>query len=161
MQFFSPNKSLLWDFSLVKPSDRIITDDFCPRRNLNSVEDYSSSVGVVCRVSNLKDGTFSKRFELESWNFVWSFLMTWQARFNSREKIGPAGGTFHPPQPPQPPGNSNFKHGIISKRFELEGWNFVWSFLMTWQARFSSRKKIGPPQPPPTPLPPPKTGSKG
>ena len=47
---------------------------FCPRRNLNSVEDYSSSsVGVVCRgvscvvcrVSNLKDGIFSKRFELE------------------------------------------------------------------------------------------------
>ena len=36
----------------------------------NSVEDYSSSsVGVVCRVvssvSNLKDGIFSKRFELE------------------------------------------------------------------------------------------------
>ena len=40
--------------------------NFCPRRNLNSVEDYSSSsVGVVCRVSNLKDGIFSKRFELE------------------------------------------------------------------------------------------------
>ena len=47
---------------------------FCPRRNLNSVEDYSSSsVGVVCRVvcrvssvvSNLKHGIFSKRFELE------------------------------------------------------------------------------------------------
>ena len=46
---------------------------FCPRRNLNSVGDYSSSsVGVVCRlscvvcrVSNLKDGIFSKRFELE------------------------------------------------------------------------------------------------
>ena len=42
---------------------------FCPRRNLNSVGDYSSSsVGVVCRVmssvSNLKDGMFSKRFEL-------------------------------------------------------------------------------------------------
>ena len=39
---------------------------FCPRRNLNSVEDYSSSsVGVVCRVvcrvssvSNLKHGVF-------------------------------------------------------------------------------------------------------
>ena len=41
---------------------------FCPRRNLNSVGDYSSSsVGVVCRlsVSNLKDGIFFKRFELE------------------------------------------------------------------------------------------------
>ena len=47
---------------------------FCPRRNLNSVEDYSSSsVGVVCRVvcrlssvvSNFKDGIISKRFELE------------------------------------------------------------------------------------------------
>ena len=57
----------------------VVDDDkivFCPRRNLNSVEDYSSSsVGVVCRVvscvvcrvsvSNLKDGIFSKRFELE------------------------------------------------------------------------------------------------
>ena len=49
---------------------------FCPRRNLNSVEDYSSSsVGVVCRVSsvvcrlssvsNFKHGIISKRFELE------------------------------------------------------------------------------------------------
>ena len=56
--------------------------DFCPRRNLNSVEDYSSSsVGVVCRVScvcrlscvvsNFKHGIISKRFELEGWNFVW------------------------------------------------------------------------------------------
>ena len=47
---------------------------FCPRRNLNSVEDYSSSsVAVVCRlscvcrlsVSNFKNGIISKRFELE------------------------------------------------------------------------------------------------
>ena len=45
---------------------RVGADDFCPRQNLNSVQDYSSSsVGVVCRVSNLKDGIFSKRFELE------------------------------------------------------------------------------------------------
>ena len=43
---------------------------------------------------------------------------------------------------------SNFKHRIISKRFELQGWNFVWCFLMTWQARFSHRILIGPPQPP-------------
>ena len=48
-----------------------------------------------------------------------------------------------------------FKHGIISKQFELEGWNCVWCFFMTWQARFSSIKNIGPP------LPPPETGSKG
>ena len=40
------------------------------------------------------------------------------------------------------------RHGIISRRFELEGWNFVWCFLMTWKPRFSSRKKIGPPLPP-------------
>ena len=52
---------------------------------------------------------------------------------------------------------SNFKHGIISKHFELEGWNFVWCFLMTWQARFSSRIKIGHPQPP---YHPPKQGQK-
>ena len=43
---------------------------FCPRRNLDSVGDYSSSsVGVVCRVvcrvANFKHGIISKRFELE------------------------------------------------------------------------------------------------
>ena len=27
---------------------------------------------------------------------------------------------------------SNFKHEIISKRFELEGGNFVWCFPLTW-----------------------------
>ena len=40
------------------------------------------------------------------------------------------------------------QHAIISKHFELEGWNFVWRFPQTWQASFSSRIKIGPPQPP-------------
>ena len=37
---------------------------------------------------------------------------------------------------------SNLKHGIFSKRFELEDGNFVWCFLMTWKPSFSSRKKI-------------------
>ena len=54
----------------------------------------------------------------------------------------------HPNHPPQPPRNSNFKHGIFSKRFELEDGNFIWCFLMTWQPRFNSRKKIGAPYPP-------------
>ena len=80
---------------------------FCPRRNLNSVGDYivlQAWVSSVCRVSvvsvsNFKDGIFPKRFELESWNFVWCFLMTCQARFSSRKKIGPP----QPPQPPYPP----------------------------------------------------------
>ena len=52
---------------------------------------------------------------------------------------------------------SNYKHGIISKRFELEGWNLLWCFIMTWQARFSSRIKIEPPLPP---YHPPKQGQK-
>ena len=45
----------------------------------------------------------------------------------------------------------NFKHGIISKCFELANWNFSWYLFMTWWVRFSSKIKIGPPNPPKTP----------
>ena len=45
--------------SPVRPACIEKLPSFCPRRNLNSVEDYSSSsVVVVCHVSNLKDGIF-------------------------------------------------------------------------------------------------------
>ena len=60
----------------------------------------------------------------------------------------------HPNHPPQPPQNSNFKHGIFFKRLELDDRNCVWCFLMTWQPILFSRKKIGPALTPPTPLPP-------
>ena len=40
---------------------------------------------------------------------------------------------------------SNFKHGIIFKRFELEGWNSVWCFFMTWHGIKIRNKNWTPP----------------
>ena len=71
--FVSQPLHLLTDGDIIEKE--VVQSRFLSTTEFNSVEDYSSSsvavvcrvvsCRVVCRVSNLKDGIFSKRFELE------------------------------------------------------------------------------------------------
>ena len=79
---------------------------FCPRRNKipsRTIVLQAWVSSVVSCVSNLKDGIFSKRFELEGWNFLYgSFLWPDKRDFlqdkNSDHPNPPTPLTHLPPQ---------------------------------------------------------------
>ena len=96
-------------------------------------------------------GITSKRFELETSNLIWCFVMMICFAYCSRKKFGPP----YPLKPPQVPSFLFiFLDGITSKRFELETSNSLWWFVMMIRFACCSRIKIRPPNPLNPPKPP-------